>query len=231
MRQTTNPGKGIRIFFLPIILISLLTAIDQFTKFIVQRTFELYESKTVIEGVFSFTYIQNRGMAWGMFQGKIPVFLVFTAVILVFSFRVMYNVVDNKRYRWVKYVLVLLISGAIGNLIDRLKLGYVVDFFSFELIDFPVFNVADIYVVISMILAMILLMFVYSNEELDEILSIRFTKNVDKDQSTAGDVVDTDDVETTDAEEVVDNEDDDEAIDSLENADVTENLEDIEDKE
>lgn len=172
MKEIIKQEKSVRIFFLPVILISLLTAIDQFTKFVVQSNFELYESKPVIDGVFAFTYIQNRGMAWGMFQGKIPVFLIFTSIFLILAFRIMYNVVDKKRYAMVKYMLVLLISGAIGNLIDRVKLGYVVDFFSFELIDFPVFNVADIYVVISMVSAMILLLFVYSNEEVDEILKI-----------------------------------------------------------
>ncbi|MBE5931896.1 MAG: signal peptidase II [Lachnospiraceae bacterium] len=172
MKEVIKQEKSVRIFFLPVILISLLTAIDQFTKFVVQSNFELYESKPVIDGVFAFTYIQNRGMAWGMFQGKIPVFLIFTSIFLILAFRIMYNVVDKKRYAMVKYMLVLLISGAIGNLIDRVKLGYVVDFFSFELIDFPVFNVADIYVVISMVSAMILLLFVYSNEEVDEILKI-----------------------------------------------------------
>ena len=119
-------------------------------------------------------------MAWGMFQGKIPVFLIFTAIILIVCFRILYNVADNKRYVLAKYVDILLIAGALGNLIDRVTLGYVVDFFSFELINFPVFNVADIYVVVSMIVAIILLMFVYKNEEIDEILTLGIKKNKEK---------------------------------------------------
>ena len=131
------------------ILIALLTALDQFTKYMIQTSFELYESKEVIDGVLSFTYVQNRGMAWGMFQGKIPVFAIFTAVILILAFRVLYNVVDEKRYCFVKYVIIFLISGGLGNLIDRLTLGYVVDFIHATIIDFPVFNVADIFIVIG----------------------------------------------------------------------------------
>lgn len=184
MKETNKQERGIRIFLLPVILISLLTALDQFTKYVVQSSFELHQSKPVIDGVFAFTYIQNRGMAWGMFQGKIPIFLIFTAIIVILSFRIMYNVVDNKRYKWAKYVLILLISGALGNLIDRVSLGYVVDFFNFELIDFPVFNVADIYVVVSMISAMILLLFVYSNEEIDDILRIKFNNKIDNDEES-----------------------------------------------
>ena len=169
---------------LPAILISLLTALDQFTKYIVLSSFQLYESKPVIKGVFSFTYIQNRGMAWGMFQGKIPIFLIFTSIILLLCFRIMYNVVDIKRYRWVKYVLIFLVSGALGNLIDRVSLGYVIDFIHFELIDFPVFNVADIYVVLSMFTAIILLMFIYSNKEVDEILKLSFKTKVKEEIET-----------------------------------------------
>ena len=183
MKETSN-NKNIRVFFLPAIFISLLTALDQFTKYIVLSSFQLYESKPVIDGVFAFTYIQNRGMAWGMFQDKIPVFLIFTSIILIICFRIMYNVVNVKRYRLVKYVLILLISGALGNLIDRVSLGYVVDFLHFELIDFPVFNVADIYVVVSMFSAIILLMFVYSNKEVDEILKLSF-KTKEKQDSEA----------------------------------------------
>ncbi|MBQ8167513.1 MAG: signal peptidase II [Lachnospiraceae bacterium] len=168
--------KSIRVFLLPMIFIALLTALDQFTKYIVTSGFELHESKKIIDGVFSFTYIQNRGMAWGMFQNKIPIVVICTGLGIIFAFRILYNVVDNKRYRWAKYVLILLVAGAIGNFIDRVKLGYVVDFLHFELIDFPVFNVADVYIVISMISAILLLMFVYSNEELDDILKISFVK-------------------------------------------------------
>ncbi len=183
MKETTN-NKKIRVFLLPAILISLLTALDQFTKYIILSSFQLYESKPVIKGVFSFTYIQNRGMAWGMFQGKIPIFLIFTSIILLLCFRIMYNVVDIKRYRWVKYVLIFLVSGALGNLIDRVSLGYVIDFIHFELIDFPVFNVADIYVVLSMFTAIILLMFIYSNKEVDEILKLSFKTKVKEEIET-----------------------------------------------
>lgn len=180
MKDKKEQEKNIRVFLLPVILISLLTAIDQFTKYIITSSFEVYESKPVIDGVFAITYVQNRGMAWGMFQGRIPVFLIFTAIILIVCFRVLYNVADNKRFVWAKYVDILLISGALGNAIDRAGRGYVVDFFCFELINFPVFNVADIYVVVSMITAIILLVFVYSNEEVDEILTLGFKKNKEK---------------------------------------------------
>lgn len=204
MKEISKKKKSIRVFLLPAIIISFLTALDQLTKYIVVSNFKLHESKTVIDGVFSFTYIQNHGMAWGMFQGRIPVFMIFTSIVLILCFRVMYNVVDIKRYRWAKYVLIILISGALGNLIDRISLGYVIDFLHFELIDFPVFNVADVYVVVSMIAAILLLMFVYSNEELDDILKISFKnkdiENTDTDDSDKSNEV----IQSKDITEVVD---------------------------
>lgn len=208
--------KSIRVFLLPMIFIALLTAIDQLTKYIVTSRFKLHESKTVIDGVFSFTYIQNRGMAWGMFQNKIPVFVIFTCIIMIFAFRILYNVVDSQRYRWAKYVLILLVSGAIGNFIDRVKLGYVVDFFDFELIDFPVFNVADVYIVISMISAILLLIFVYSNEELDDILTISFKKTDNNVKSEQIDSLGHNEVDKSDTLENLDDLDNSDSLDDNE---------------
>ncbi len=163
----------IRIFFLPIFLIALLTAFDQLTKYMVTRSFQLYESRVVIKDILSLTYIRNAGVAWGMFQGKRIVFLILTAVVLLFCFYLYTNIAEQKKYRLLRITMIVLVSGAVGNMIDRIKLGYVVDFFCLEFINFPIFNVADIFVVVSMIGIFVLIMFRYSNEEFDEIIGIR----------------------------------------------------------
>lgn len=168
-----NSTFKIKIFILPIIIIGLLTALDQLTKFIITSRFGLYETKPVIQDVFSITYIQNTGVAWGMFKGKRIIFLILTFIALLFAFRIYYNVYNKKKYIPIRICLILLISGALGNMLDRIRLGYVVDFFSFELIDFPVFNVADIMVVVSFFLLFFLLIFKYSNEEFDEIMNLK----------------------------------------------------------
>lgn len=170
-----NSKFKIKIFILPIIIIGLLTALDQLTKFIITSKFSLYETKPVIKDVFAITYIQNTGVAWGMFKGKRIIFLILTFIALLFAFRIYYNVYNKKKYIPIRICLILLISGALGNMLDRIRLGYVVDFFSFELINFPVFNVADIMDVISIFLLFILLMFKYSNEEFDEIMKLRIS--------------------------------------------------------
>lgn len=162
-----------KIFILPILVIGLLTALDQLTKFIIISNFELYESKPVIENIFAITYVRNTGIAWGMFKGNRIIFLILTIIALLFSFRFYYNVYDKRKYIPIRICIVLLISGALGNMLDRIRLGYVVDFLSFELINFPVFNVADIMVVISIFLLFILIIFKYSSEEFDEIISLK----------------------------------------------------------
>lgn len=162
----------IRIFIFPIIMIAVLTAFDQLTKYIIAGIYKLYESKNIIPHVLSFTYIRNTGVAWGMFKGKRIIFLLLTVITLLFCVYIYSNIADNKKYRLLRISLIVLISGALGNMIDRIKLGYVIDFFDVDFMDFPVFNVADIYVVVSMIALFLLLIFKYDNDEFEEILGV-----------------------------------------------------------
>ena len=76
---------------------------------------------------------------------------------------------QNKKYTALNYIIVFLIAGAIGNYIDRIAKNYVVDFIYFSLINFPVFNVADCYVTVSVILLFILILFYYKDDDLEEI--------------------------------------------------------------
>lgn len=172
MSKESIENYKFKIHLLPVIIIGLLTALDQFTKFIVTSSFELYESKPVIKGVFSFTYIQNTGTAWGILKGRRVMFVVLAILILILCFYVYNNIAGNKRYTPVRIAIMFLASGGIGNMIDRINLGYVIDFLSFDLINFPVFNVADMYVVCSMILLLVLILFIYKDEDIDFILGM-----------------------------------------------------------
>jgi signal peptidase II len=128
-----------------IIIASVL--LDQITKMIVVKTMPLYHSIPLIDGVFSFTHIRNMGAAWGMFSDNRWVFIAATAIALIVLPLLLY------KYRKLHFVfglaLSLIIGGAAGNMIDRVFLGYVVDFLEFTFISFPVFNVADCGVVIG----------------------------------------------------------------------------------
>lgn len=161
----------IKVYLLPIIIIGLLTALDQLTKFIVVNNFMLNESKPIIKDVFSLTYIRNEGIAWGLFQGKRYLFLIITVIVLMLCFFVYHKIYSYKEFMPLRICLIFIISGSIGNMIDRIKLGYVIDFFDFELINFPVFNIADIYVTVTMIVMFILIGFVYKEEDIDKIFS------------------------------------------------------------
>ena len=91
--------------------------------------------------------------------------MILTAIFLAAAVWVYMRLPKIKRYMPLHITAVVLVSGALGNLIDRIRLGYVVDFFYFSLIDFPIFNVADIYVVLSFVSLMICILFVYREED------------------------------------------------------------------
>lgn len=142
----------------------LLIALDQWTKYMVLLHVKPIDSIPLIPGILSFTYHENRGAVWGIMQGQIPVLIVTTVIILTVVLWIYSRIPDTKKYRWLHFIAVLVIAGAIGNFIDRLFRHYVVDFIYFELIDFPIFNVADMYVVIAAFLLIFVSVFIYKED-------------------------------------------------------------------
>jgi signal peptidase II len=144
-------------------------AADQFTKHLVVEKLAGREPIVLIPGVFELLYTENRGAAFGMLQGKQGFFFVIAAVVLLAAAWVMYRLPDfsHSRYHLLKLCVAWITAGAVGNMIDRLSQGYVVDFLYFRLIDFPVFNVADIFVTCATALLMILMLFYYKDEDLE----------------------------------------------------------------
>ena len=125
----------------------------------------------VIPGVFQFQYLENRGAAFGILQNHQYIFAIGAVLILIGVIWIYGRIPDTRRFIPLKICAVLLASGAVGNLIDRLALNYVVDFCYFNLIDFPIFNVADCYVVVGCILFGVLLLFYYQDHEFDWLTS------------------------------------------------------------
>ncbi len=144
----------------------VLTQIDQITKVITEAKLN-YEGLSIIPGVFKLYCIRNQGAAWGVLSGKISLFVVITCLIIAIVTYVIIRLPEDKKYNLLFWTLTVLVSGAIGNFIDRIRFGYVRDFLYFELIDFPVFNVADIFVTCSVIVLIILIFFVYKDEDFD----------------------------------------------------------------
>ena len=162
------------LFFLAGLVVSI--GFDQWTKYLAVVKLKGKQPFVIWDGVFELYYSENRGAAFGMMQGKQGFFfLIAIAVIAVVVF-LLFRMPSDKKYLPFTGCLFLLVSGAAGNMIDRVANGYVVDFLYFKLIDFPIFNVADCYVVISTLLLILLFFFVYSDEEL-EFLSFGRQKN------------------------------------------------------
>jgi len=155
--------KQIRIY----IYIIGLILIDQLSKVWALSALRGTEGIVVIPNVFELSYLENRGAAFGILQDHQIFFVLITvaaAVILTWIYR---RIPQTKKYIPLRISYALIMAGAFGNLIDRVFRGYVVDFFYFKWIDFPVFNVADIYVTVTMILLLILILFFYKEEDLD----------------------------------------------------------------
>jgi len=142
----------------------LLIILDQWTKYMVLLHIKPVDSMPLIQGVLSFTYHENRGAVWGIMQGQIPILIVSTVIILAVVLWIYSRIPDTKKYLWLRIIAVMVTAGAIGNFIDRLFRHYVVDFIYFELIDFPIFNVADMYVVIAAFLLIFVSIFVYKED-------------------------------------------------------------------
>ncbi len=135
----------------------IVIIIDQITKWVTVSNLREFQSVTVIENFFNFTFVKNTGAAWGIFDKSTLLLTIFSIVILGL-FVYMYRTYRDKTTR---FFLALIISGAIGNLIDRIRLQYVVDFFDFNLFGyrFPVFNVADIAVSLGTLCLVVYLLF------------------------------------------------------------------------
>ena len=154
------------IYIIPIIAIILGVIFDQYTKHLAVQY--LQDAPYVIwENVFELHYLENRGAAFGMLQNQQTFFLIITAITLI-AISVLYiRMPKQKHFIPFRICLVSIVTGAIGNLIDRVRLGYVVDFFYFKLINFPIFNVADIFATVACFLLIFLVMFYYSDKDFD----------------------------------------------------------------
>lgn len=157
--------RTIRGYLYAFIWFVILVVADQFTKWMAVVNLKDQDPFVLIPNVFELQYLENRGAAFGIFQGKQVVFTIgalLISLLVLFFYR---KIPFGKRFLPLKFCAVLICAGAIGNMIDRIRLDYVVDFFYFSLIDFPIFNVADCYVVVACFLFSILILFVYKEEE------------------------------------------------------------------
>lgn len=166
-------------YYCLILLISaFLVAADQFTKWLAVQNLAAGGRFSLWDGVLEFTYSENTGIAWGMMKNSRLIVSVITALLLI---GVLYILMSGKirDQRLLTCGVTLLFAGGIGNLIDRVARGYVVDFIHYyKWFDFPVFNLADCCITVGAVLLFIALIFFYKTDE--------------KKEETAGDPIPTD---------------------------------------
>ncbi|MEG1847286.1 MAG: signal peptidase II [Lachnospiraceae bacterium] len=158
--------KKKRFFLLDIFLLIGLIALDQVTKYIAVLKLKNQVPYPIIPDILELNYLENRGAAFGMLQNQkfffVFIALVFISLIVYF----LYKTPDHKKYDSMHILLVMIAAGAIGNMIDRIRLDYVVDFIYLVCINFPIFNVADMYVTVATAVLAIILLFVYKEDDL-----------------------------------------------------------------
>jgi signal peptidase II len=140
------------------LIVSIILSLDQLTKFVVTKNLLYNQSIPVIKGVFHITLIHNRGAAFGILKNQVPLFIFASILAIALIYLELKNNKPPHKNLWrggkhrqyYSVSLSLILAGAMGNLVDRLFLGYVIDFLDFRI--WPVFNVADSAITIGAIL-------------------------------------------------------------------------------
>ena len=131
------------------IIAAVVLLVDIITKYAAEGALMSVDTIPVINNIFHLTYVENRGIAFGMLSGGRIIFIIVSIIVLAALLIVILKTDKSLRTVWLKAGGALVAGGAVGNMIERVFKGYVVDFLDFRIIDFPVFNIADIAVCIG----------------------------------------------------------------------------------
>ena len=181
--------KSKKTLIISAISVLVLVALDQLTKYLAVVFLKNKPAIPIIKDVFELQYLENQSAAFGMdpvsllhkifsfdvfeknpqlfLDVKMGFFIVATVAILFLFILLYLRIPTEKRFQYIDWILIFFSAGAIGNFIDRVSLNYVVDFLYFKLINFPIFNVADIYVTCSAFALIALGLFYYKDEDFD----------------------------------------------------------------
>jgi len=147
-------------FFAGIFIIAIL---DQTAKLFAAGLLPSVKTIPVIEDVFHLTYVENTGAGFGVFSGYTWILTALTVLVILAV--VIYMTVKRPKNKIFVTALTFMMGGAVGNVVDRIRLGYVIDFFDFRLINFPVFNVADCFITVGAVLFVIYVIFLSDKKE------------------------------------------------------------------
>lgn len=158
-----------------ILLWVLLVVLDLWTKSIAAAVLQNGRI-SLIPGVLEFYYLQNTGAAFSLLENAQWLFIIIAAVVSAFIGVLLFRIPRTRRYLPLILVLMFISAGAVGNLADRVFLGYVRDFIYVSLINFPVFNVADIYVTAGTVVLVLLVLFCYKDEDFEPLFRHRISR-------------------------------------------------------
>lgn len=153
--------------FILVIGVLALTWLDQWTKALAVEHLKDNASIVLLPGIFELQYLENTGAAFGILNNQLWFFYIVTIVMSSVIIWVYFKLPKTRYYLPVHMILIFLVAGALGNFIDRVSNHYVIDFFYFSLINFPIFNVADIYVTVGVALLCVLILFIYKEEDFE----------------------------------------------------------------
>lgn len=184
-------SKSIKNIRISGVITLILIILDQLTKYFAIKGLKGKPPIVLINNVFELHYLENQSAAFGsdfvsflqnllriqyfydnpdkFLSFKMIMFAIFTIAVIIAMIIIYIKIPNNKHFFYLNLCFILFISGAVGNLIDRIVNHYVVDFFYFSLINFPIFNVADIYVTIAAFLFIILILFYYREDDFEKI--------------------------------------------------------------
>ncbi len=158
---------NILFFILDMIFMGALVWLDQFTKQMAVSNLMGNAPVQIVPGYLVLEYLENRGAAFGMLQNQKLFFVIIGGVFILAMLVLLFLIPATKKYRILRFFLCLMTAGAAGNMIDRVNLDYVVDFIYVICINFPIFNVADMYVTVSAAALVVLFLFVYKDDDLN----------------------------------------------------------------
>lgn len=180
--EHTNNNSCVRSYVIGAVIAVAMIFLDQVTKLLAVSKLKNQDAFVILKGVFELHYLENRGAAFGVMQGKKIFFVVITIIMVLFLIYAYGRLPAEKRFFPLHGICITLFAGAIGNFIDRIVHNYVIDFFYFSLIDFPIFNVADIYVTCAVALFVILFLFYYKETDLDRLSALIFHRSRTREQ-------------------------------------------------
>ena len=156
-----------------------LVLLDRLTKVWAENVLRPGGPIELLRGVLEFRYTQNTGIAFGLFQGLGFLFIILTVILSAALIVLLWKTPATRHFMPLSIIFAMILGGALGNLWDRIFQSYVTDFIYIKLINFPIFNVADICVSLGIIALLFYLLFFYKDKELLEVFSFRKKKEED----------------------------------------------------